>query len=122
MPPGAAMPVAASLSTSVVGKKLLATTATMAALRVPMTYSHSTGLRWLLSPGRLLLMAAITSTNTKMGATAFRADINSVPKNSTLSAASGQMSAKAMPRTRPIMICVTMLVRCDQLSKGWKIM
>ncbi len=97
---------------------MLATTATMAALKVPTRYSPKMGLSWVVWPGCWLLMAAITKINTRIGATAFRAEMNKVPRTSTRAAASGQTRAKMVPATRLITICVTMLVRCSQPSKG----
>ena len=67
-------------------------------------------------------MAAMTKINTSTGATALSAAINSVPKIATLGVAAGHNTAKAMPTSRPITICVTKLVRFAQRSRGLKIM
>ncbi|MNZ22251.1 hypothetical protein D3C78_393350 [compost metagenome] len=66
---------------------------------------------WVRSPGLWLAMAAITRTNTSTGATAFRAMTKSLPSRPTVLAYSGEVRARTMPASRPMMIRVTRLVR-----------
>ncbi|MNH46517.1 hypothetical protein D3C79_1093290 [compost metagenome] len=53
----------------------------------------------------------MTSTNTRIGATAFRALTKTLPINAVDLAVSGAIKAKAIPAIRPITICVTRLRR-----------
>ena len=118
---GALAACAGACSTSVDGNHRLAVTPTTDATSVPTRYKKSTGRTWVASPGLWLLMAAITKMNTSTGATALRAEMNSVPKMATLGVAAGNNTASAMPAIMAITICVTRLVRCAQRS-GLKIM
>jgi len=64
-----------------------------------------------------LPMAAITRTNTRIGATAFSAEMNRSPRMATESVAAGASSASAMPRTRPMAIWPMRLMRSSRRRK-----
>src|SRR5689334_6686114 len=53
----------------------------------------------------------MTSTNTRIGATALSADTNTLPMKAVDFATSGANRARAIPAIRPMMICVTRLLR-----------
>ncbi len=82
-PGGAAFACGAAIRVSVLGHNMLAATPTTAAASVPITYSARIGRMPVASPGTWLLMAAMTSTSTSTGATAFSAEMNKVPRKAT---------------------------------------
>ena len=90
---------------------MLATTATTAAAKVPSRYKNRIGRIWVSWPCLWLAMDAMTSTNTRIGATAFSALTKTLPINAVDFAASGANRARAIPAIKPMMICVTRLVR-----------
>ncbi|MNT64446.1 hypothetical protein D3C72_2023470 [compost metagenome] len=59
----------------------------------------------------------MTSTNTRIGATAFSAETNTLPMNAVDFAASGANRARAIPAIRPITICVTRLKRLRRCNR-----
>ena len=120
--PGPAAACAGACSVSVLGNHMLATTPTVAAASVPTAYSTSTGRMCVVSPGVWLLMAAITSTNTSTGATAFRAEMNNEPSMAKWGVAAGHTAASTMPMTTAMAIWVTRQVRCTQRNRGERIM
>ena len=77
------------------GNRKLATTATSAATNVLTTYRSTTV--FIDPAARAFASALITRKNTRIGATPFSADTNSVPSSSTTS-----MFGTATPSTPPI--------------------
>src|SRR2546427_350529 len=122
MRPGAPWAGAASLNWMVEGKAMLAATATTAAAKVPSTYSHRMGRICVAWPGRWLLVAETTSSSTSTGATALRAEMNSVPSRDTDWAASGQSQASRPPATRLMAIWPTRLVRASRAKRALSMM
>ncbi|MNF97301.1 hypothetical protein D3C84_801270 [compost metagenome] len=64
-----------------------------------------------------MAIEAMTSTNTRIGATAFSAQTNTLPINAVDFAASGAIKARTIPAIRPITICVTRLRRFRRSSR-----
>ncbi|MNM95000.1 hypothetical protein D3C81_1074250 [compost metagenome] len=74
--------------------------------------------RW---PCLWLAIDEVTSTSTSTGATAFRAEMNRLPRRLTERAASGATRARAMPQSMPMKIRMTRLVRlsrCRRVGAG----
>ena len=86
---------------SSMGNRKLATTATSAATNVLTTYRSTTV--FIDPAARAFASALITRKNTRIGATPFSADTNSVPSSSTTS-----MFGTATPSTPPITSPMTM--------------
>ncbi|MNP04362.1 hypothetical protein D3C76_962740 [compost metagenome] len=111
IPPGAVTATSWVDSTRLDGNIMLATTATTAAAKVPSRYRNRIGRMWVSWPCLWLAIDAMTSTNTRIGATAFRALTKTLPINAVDLAVSGAIKARAIPAIRPITICVTRLRR-----------
>jgi len=117
IPPGALTEVSWVISTRGDGNHMLAITATTAAAKVPSRYRNRIGLIWVSWPCLWLAMDAITSTNTRIGATALSAVTNTLPINPVAWAAWGANSASRMPAIKPMTICVTRLTRVRRWSR-----
>ena len=117
MPPGADTVMSSVSRIRLDGNSVLAITATTAAANVPIKYSTRIGRMWVTCPCLWLAIEAMTSTNTKIGATAFRALTNTLPTKATESAAAGASQASKMPAIRPMTIWVTRLVRLSVCSR-----
>ncbi|MNN60511.1 hypothetical protein D3C81_1757000 [compost metagenome] len=63
-------------------------------------------------------MDAVTSTSTRIGATAFSAEMNTVPSRPTAVAPCGQAIANTMPANRPMTICTTRLGARKELERS----
>ncbi|MNC30146.1 hypothetical protein D3C75_784220 [compost metagenome] len=118
MPPGALRATSEVLRARFDGKAMLATTATTAAAKVPNRYNTRIGRIWVSVPCLWLAIEAMTRMNTRIGATALRAETNTLPMKPRLKATSGAIRARAIPATRPIMICRTRLVRFNSFRTG----
>ena len=91
-------------SVSWVGNRKLKITATMAALKVPTRYRPIMGFKLVSLSAFWLAMDEATSTNTRIGATAFRARTNNFPSIVSNLAVSGAATAKTTPRIMATMI------------------
>jgi len=89
---------------------VLAITATTAAANVPSRYRNRIGRIWVSWPCLWLAIEAITSTNTRMGATALSAETKTLPINPVACATSGNSRANRIPAIRPMTIWVTRLI------------
>ena len=109
MPDGGEISSALLDECRVEGKAKLKITAARAAEKVPSRQRNKIGRILVFCPCWRLAIDAITSINTRMGATAFSAPTNKVPNRPTASAAGFEIHARRIPRIRPARICLTRL-------------